>query len=245
MTALLVFIFGLFVGSFLNVCIYRIYRKQSIVFPPSRCPDCGKRLGVSELVPVFSWLFQGGRCRGCHERISWRYPVVELATGVTYALLFAYFPGVDFIIQVFFYSILIIVFFIDLEHQIIPNRLVIVLLIYAVAIQVLRPVHSRPEALIGVAVGGGFLLLLAIVSKGGMGGGDVKLMLALGLWFGWQKTLLLMFLAFLGGGLLSIFLLATGIKKRKDGIAFGPFLIVAALITTIWGRDILQWYLGF
>jgi leader peptidase (prepilin peptidase)/N-methyltransferase len=239
----LVFLFGLAVGSFLNVCIYRIYRGESVIFPPSRCPGCGRRLGAAELLPVVSYLLQRGRCKGCGGSIHWRYALVELLTGLIFVVLLHHFPGPEFLLQAFLYSVFIVVFFIDLDHQVIPNRLVVVLMAFALAVQVFRPALPWGNALLGMLAGGGFLLFLAVVSRGGMGGGDVKLMAALGFWYGWQQTLLLLFLAFVAGGLTGIFLLATGLKKRKDPVPFGPFLVLAALVAGLWGQRILDWYM--
>ncbi len=241
--AVTAFVLGLAVGSFLNVCIYRIARGESVIFPPSRCPGCGRRLGARELIPVVSYLRQRGRCRGCGVAIHWRYALVELLTAFMFVVLLWRFPGFDFFPQAFFYSVLLVVFFIDLDHQVIPNRLVIVLLVLALAVQVFRPVLPWGNALLGMLAGGGLLLLLAVVSRGGMGGGDVKLMAALGFWYGWQQTLLLLFVAFVAGGLTGIFLLAAGIKKRKDPVPFGPFLVMAAVVVGLWGERILHWYI--
>jgi len=240
---LFVFCLGLVVGSFLNVCIYRIYQGESVVFPPSRCPRCGRRLGATELVPVVSYLLQRGRCRGCGGSIHWRYPLVEILTGLVYVALFWHFPGGDFLLQAFFYSVLIVVVFIDLDHQVIPNRLVLLLAVFALGVQAIRPDLPWTSALSGALVGGGFLLSLSVLSRGGMGGGDVKLMAVLGFWYGWQQTVLLMFLAFVAGGLTGVVLLAARLKKRKDGIPFGPFLVLASFIVGFWGEQILRWYL--
>ena len=243
MLVLAVFVLGLLLGSFLNVCIYRLHRGESLITPPSRCPACGRRLRAGELIPVVSYLLQGRRCRGCSTPLHWRYPLVELLTGLLYVALYLYYPGVDFFLQAFLYSVLLVIAFIDLEHQIIPNRLVLLLGAFALLVQLLRPALPWGSALWGVLAGGGFLFLLAVVSRGGMGGGDVKLMAALGFWYGWQLTLLLLFLAFLLGGLTGIILLATGRKKRKDPVPFGPFLVLGAFIAGLWGEQILRWYL--
>lgn len=240
---LLVFLAGLFIGSFLNVCICRIPCGESVVFPPSRCPQCGRRLGAVELVPVLSFFWQRGRCRGCGGGVSWRYAGVEVLTGLVFAVLYARFGWPDFMVQSVFYGILLVIFFIDLDHQIIPNRLVLLLLALALVVQGARPVLSWPQALWGGLLGGGLFLLLAVVSRGGMGGGDIKLVAVLGLWFGWVQLLLLMFLAFFGGGTVGALLLLMGKKTRKDGIPFGPFLVLAAFVVTVWGREILGWYM--
>ena len=239
----IVFVLGLLAGSFLNVCIYRISRGESIVTPPSRCPACGRRLTAAELIPLVSYLLQGRRCKGCAAPIHWRYPLVELLTAILYVVLYRHFPGVDFLPQAFLYSVLLVIVFIDLDHQIIPNRLVLLLGVFVLLLQLLRPALPWGSALWGVLAGGGFLLLLAVVSRGGMGGGDVKLMAVLGFWYGWQLTLLLLFLAFLAGGLTGVVLLATGRKKREDPVPFGPFLVLGAFTVGLWGEQILRWYL--
>jgi len=239
----LVFVLGLLAGSFLNVCICRLPRGESIVFPPSGCPACGRRLGVAELVPVFSWLWQRGRCRGCAAAISWRYPVVELLTGCTFLLLL-YQLGLTaaFAASAAFFAVVIVIAFIDLEYQLIPNRLVIVLLVVAAIRQIFWPEAPLASAIYGALFGSLLLLALAILSGGGMGGGDVKLMLPLGFYSGLPETLLLLLLAFISGGLVGGALLLLKIKGRKDAIPFGPFLSTAALVTALAGRQILDWY---
>ncbi|MCL5982108.1 MAG: prepilin peptidase [Firmicutes bacterium] len=241
----LVFVLGLLVGSFLNVCICRLPRGESIVFPPSKCPSCGRRLGVAELVPVFSWLWQRGRCRGCQVPVSWRYPLVELLTGFTFLLLlYRLGPTAAFAVSAAFFACLIVIAFIDLTHQLIPNRLVIVLSGMAAVRQVFWPEVPLGSAVWGALTGSLLLLALALLTKGGMGGGDVKLMLPLGFYAGLPGTLLLLLLAFISGGLVGGALLLLKIKGRKDAIPFGPFLCTAALVTALAGRQILDWYLN-
>jgi leader peptidase (prepilin peptidase) / N-methyltransferase len=239
----LVFFAGLFIGSFLNVCACRIPVEESVVFPPSRCPSCGRRLGAWELIPVLSFLWQRGRCRGCGVAVPWRYPAGELLTAVTFAVLYSRFGWPAFAWQALFYALLIVLVLIDLEHQIIPNRLVLLLLVLSVVLRLAEPAVSWRDGLLGMLLGGGLFFFLAVVSGGGMGGGDIKLVAVFGLWFGWQQLILLMFLSFLSGGLVSGVLLAAGIKKRKDGIPFGPFLVLAAFIVSMWGAQLVQWYL--
>lgn len=239
----LVFLFSLFVGSFFNVCIYRIPRGESVVFPSSACPACGRHLRAGELVPLLSFILQTGRCRGCGAGVSWRYPLVEVLTALLFTGLFLRFGWPAFLLQTVFFAVLLVIFFIDLEHQIIPNRLVLGLLVYALLLQNFVPVIPWSVALWGGLLGGGFFLFLAMVSRGGMGGGDIKLVTVLGFWFGWGQLLLLLFLAFLVGGLVGGLLLGLGLKKRKDGIAFGPFLVGAAFVVTVWGERIIGWYL--
>lgn len=239
----LAFIYGLFIGSFLNVCIYRLPAGESIVTPPSHCPNCGRRLGARELLPVVSFLWQRGRCRGCGSAIAWRYTLVELATAMLFAVLAWHFGWPDILWQAAFYAVLVVVFFIDLDHQLIPDQLVLLLLGITVLVLSLGRGVPWGSALIGGLVGFCLFLLLAVLSNGGMGGGDIKLVAVLGLWFGWQQLLLLMFLAFLGGGLVGGMLLVLKLKSRKDGIAFGPFLVLAAFIVSLWGNQLITWYL--
>jgi leader peptidase (prepilin peptidase)/N-methyltransferase len=243
MLAVLVFIVGLFIGSFFNVVISRVPEGESVVFPPSHCPGCGRRLSALELIPVLSYAVQGGKCRGCKGEISWRYPVVELATAAMFALLYLRFGWPGFMVQAVFFAILIVIFFIDLEHQIIPNTLVLFLLVTTLVVFIVSPMVLFRDGILGFLLGGVLFFFLAVVSGGGMGGGDIKLVAVLGLWYGWAQLLLLMFLAFLGGGVIGGILLALGIKKRKDGIAFGPFLVLAAFVVSMWGQQILDWYM--
>ncbi|MCR3921841.1 MAG: prepilin peptidase [Firmicutes bacterium] len=239
----LAFIYGLVIGSFLNVCIYRLPVGLSLAQPPSHCPHCGRWLPAAELVPLFSFLWQRGRCRGCGVSISWRYALVEVATGILFAVLMWRFGWPAMLWQAAFYAVLLVIFFIDLDHQIIPNRLVLILVGLAVLALFFAREVSFLSALYGGVLGGGLFFLLAVVSNGGMGGGDIKLVAALGLWFGWAQLLLLIFVAFLGGGLVGGALLLTGLKKRKDGIPFGPFLVSAAFIVSMWGEQLIAWYL--
>ncbi|HZK25840.1 MAG TPA: prepilin peptidase [Oscillospiraceae bacterium] len=239
----LAFIYGLFIGSFLNVCIYRLPAGESIVTPPSHCPNCGRRLGARELLPVVSFLWQRGRCRGCGSAIAWRYTLVELATAILFAVLAWRFGWPDILWQAAFYAVLVVIFFIDLDHQLIPDQLVLLLLGITVLVLVLERGVPWGTALLGGLVGFGLFLLLAVLSSGGMGGGDIKLAAVLGLWFGWPQLLLVMFLSFLGGGLVGGALLLLKLKNRKDGIAFGPFLVLAAFIVSMWGNQLITWYL--
>jgi leader peptidase (prepilin peptidase) / N-methyltransferase len=245
---LLVFILGLLFGSFLNVVIYRLPREESIVTPGSHCPQCNTQLSAGELIPVISYLLQKGRCKTCDAQISSRYPLVELATAVLLTLQVHFF---GFVLPFLFFGlmtlILVAITMIDYDLQIIPDELNLLLLILGI---VYLLVVRLPEvglrgllpSLIGFLVGGGLFLAIAVLSGGGMGGGDVKLMAVLGLWFGWKQLLVLMFLSFVSGAVISLFLLATKIKGRKDAIPFGPFIALAAYLTSIFGPAILRWY---
>ena len=247
--SIIIFLLGTIIGSFLNVCIYRIPREESIVFPGSHCLSCSTPLKWYDLIPILSFLQLRGKCRYCGEKISPRYPFVELLNGIIYLLLYAKVGlGIDFIYYSFLMSILTIIFFIDIDHQIIPNTLVLLILIWDIIYKFINfLIYNLPlnliNHLLGLIVGFILFLLIFILSKGGMGGGDVKLMGVFGFTLGIPRIFLNIFLSFVLGGIISIFLLAFKIKKRKDPIAFGPFLIIGFLVSLFWGYEIIDWYL--
>ncbi|MCF6465640.1 prepilin peptidase [Clostridium sp. Cult2] len=247
---ILIFLLGIIIGSFLNVCIYRIPKGESIVFPSSHCPGCSTPLKWYDLVPVLSFLFQGGKCRYCGENISPRYPIVELLDGIIFITLYFILGfNLDFIFYAFLFSLLIIITFIDLDYQIIPNILVILILLGSIIYKLLNLLlYGIPlnlfNGLMGLTISGLIFLIILIVSKGGMGGGDVKLIGVLGFILGVPKIFLNIFLSFLIGGIISIFLLGFKIKGRKDPIPFGPFITLAFTITLFWGNRIIDWYIA-
>jgi len=255
----LIFIYGLIIGSFLNVCIYRIPREESIVSPPSHCPNCGTRLKAFDLIPLFSYLIFQRKCRYCHLGISPRYFLVELLTGMlSVALFFKYGLTVDFGAFLYLTYILIAVFFIDLDHQIIPNELVIAGLVGGAILFVynlfetfqIYDDHLWWNPLLGMALGSGLLLAVSLIGlalyKGEevMGMGDVKLFAPIGLFLGWRMTLLALFISVVLGGMSSVLLMLLGKANRKSMIPFGPFIVTAVFITIMWGWDILRWYLS-
>ncbi|SDY88810.1 leader peptidase (prepilin peptidase) / N-methyltransferase [Tindallia californiensis] len=245
---LLVFITGLLIGSFINVCVHRLPKDESIVFPSSRCPSCKMKLRSIDLVPVISWLFLKGKCRFCNKSISSRYPLVELLTGFLVTLVYME-TGVS--MHFIFYSIitflLIVIVFIDLDHQIIPDGVNLIIALLGTLYSIYIFYETRSPVLLnslgGILLGGGFFLLIAILSKGGMGGGDIKLMAALGIWFGWQGILMVTFLSFLIGGIYAIGLMLIRNKGRKDMVPFGPFIALAAFLTFLYEPYLLLWYL--
>lgn len=244
-TAVLMFLLGLAGGSFLNVVIHRLPRGESVAFPPSRCPGCGRRLGARELVPVLSFLAQGGRCRGCGQPISWRYPVVELLGGVLLLGVYArYLDPADVAFYGVFAGMLLAATFIDLAHRIIPNRLLAVGLAGGVA---LFP-WARPmpiwTAVAGLGLAGIVMLILALASRGGMGGGDVKLAAVAGFFLGPGPAMMALFLAFVAGGAVGLILLLTKRKGRKDFIPFGPYIALGSVVALLWGQPVVEWYIG-
>lgn len=253
---LLIAIIGLLIGSFLNVCIYRIPRDESISFPPSHCFSCGNNLKPKDLFPVLSYTFLKGKCRYCSEKISIQYPLIEILNSLVYLLLFAHF-GLS--IQFGFYAVLastlIVVSIIDYYHQLIPNKLVLFTLITGVLYRLTTYVVLNEslldvlkQSILGFVIGGGFYLLVFVISNGNMGGGDIKLMAALGIWLGTLDTLLAIFLTFIIGAVVSVLLLVTKIKGRKDAIPFGPFIIIGSFLTILYKTEIIYVYfkmLGF
>ena len=242
------FLFGSIIGSFLNVCIHRIPRGESIVFPPSHCPGCSEKIAPGDNIPILSYLLLRGRCRHCGGGISPVYPLVELLT----ALLFLYFTcrfGLSRVLlpYLIFLSAMIVIFFIDLFHQIIPDVISLPGILVGLALTPLLP-HSFLEGVIGVLAGGGFFLSVAVISekllgKPGMGGGDIKLAAMMGAFLGWKLLIVAVFLALLTGSAVGIILMALKKKGRRDPIPFGPFLALGGILTCLWGPVLLEWYL--
>lgn len=233
---------GLLLGSFANVCIWRLPREESISWPPSHCIHCQQALKPWHLVPVLSWLFLRGRCAMCAGKIAWRYPVVELSTAILFALVGWHWQGslqsVSYLILVF---VLVVAVGTDLSHREIPDQISLggsaVLLLLALIAQ-------NWPALIGGLLLFGILYLIALASRGGMGGGDIKLSLAIGLALGWRLGLVAIFLAFLIGGVMAISLLLFKPVTRKVQVPFGPFLAFGALCAMFFGEGIIQAYVN-
>ncbi|MFQ5848823.1 MAG: prepilin peptidase [Candidatus Methylomirabilales bacterium] len=251
------FVLGLVIGSFCNVCIHRIPEGESIVIPGSRCPNCRTAIRAYDNIPLLSFLLLKGQCRSCGHRISWQYPVVELLTGILFAVTVVRF-GLTWHTAILwaFVAALVIVTFIDLEHQIVPDVITLpgitIGLIWSVLTALLviggppTPVSFSPpaplEALLGTVVGGGILYLVAVLSRGGMGGGDIKLTAMVGALLGWQEVLLTIFLGTLTGSVIALLLLASGRKGRKDPMPFGPFLALGAILALFWGDELIAGY---
>lgn len=241
-----IFILGTIIGSFLNVCIYRIPAKQSIAFPPSHCLKCNTKLRALDLIPVFSFLFTKGRCRYCSHKISLQYPLVELLNGLIYLLIYLKFRfNIELIGYLILSSILLVVTVIDYQHQIIPDTVNLFGLVCAIGFHVvaLSNLSNLFQYIVGSLVGGGFLLLIAVITKGAMGGGDIKLMAMLGFWLGWKLIILNLFLSFFIGGIASIILILFKFKNKKDMIPFGPFIVLATMLTVFYGNDIVNYYI--
>lgn len=239
------FLIGIAVGSFLNVVIDRLPNDQSLLRPPSHCPNCNTQLARKDLIPILSYLRLRGRCRYCQSRIPQRMLWIELATGIVFALLWWHYgPWAEFALLAVYFCLFEVIFFIDLDHQLILNKIVYPASIFALATVSLNPEVSLPEALIGGAVGLGLLLGVVIASRGGMGLGDVKMAGLMGLALGFPVIFVALFVGIVIGGIFAIGLLLMKKRGRKAAIPFGPFLAIGAVTALIWGQSIWDWYTG-
>lgn len=231
------------IGSFLNVCIDRLPQKKSILNNPSHCPHCQQRIPAYDLVPVLSYLILRGRCRNCGESIPLRVLIVEILTGLVFVLIWIRFGlSWETLAVSLFCSLLIVIAFIDLEHQKVLNILIIPGIVLGVISAILLHFDDFWTYLIGGLVGFSALFLIALLAPGSMGMGDAKLILFLGLVTGFPEVILLLFLAFVLGGLTAGLLLLLERINRKDTIAFGPFLALAGFIVLLYGSQIIDWW---
>lgn len=239
---------GLFVGSFLNVCICRIPNDESIVFPPSHCTACNHRLGVLDLFPLFSWVFLRGKCRYCKAKISVQYPAVELSNMVIWLFLFyKYSLSGEFIFTALLFSAFLCLTIIDIYHMILPDKIVVFAAISGV-IYTLLVRRQYVDSLLGVLIGGGFFLLIAfaaplIYKTEAMGLGDVKLMAVIGLWLGLKATVLALGTAFIVAALFCVFVIFKMKAGGKTQIPFGPFICIGAAVSMLYSEQIVHWYL--
>ena len=240
---------GLCIGSFLNVVIYRVPIGQSIVTPPSRCRKCGYQLQWYDNIPVLSWLFLRGRCRKCGVGVSMQYPIVELITGALFVLvIWMTPPGPLLATRLILVCILIALFGIDLEHQILPN----VITLPGIAIGVLLSLIAPPgwkDALIGVLLGGGLLYAIAGAyylwrREEGMGMGDVKMLAMIGAFLGWKAVLVTLVLSSFAGAIIGVALMAAQRGTMKFALPFGTFLAIGAIVSMFVGEPLVAWYAG-
>lgn len=247
---LIIFIFGLCIGSFLNVCICRLIQDESIVFPASRCPKCKKKIKWFDNIPVVSFLLLKGKCRDCFERISWQYPIVEILTGVIFLSIFTKW-GIsrELIVYSLFVPGLLVIAFIDAKTTFIPDVITIPGMIAGLIIKLSFAFIDKNftnffDAGSGMILGLAVFGFIVIASRGGMGIGDIKLAGLIGVFLGLKSTFSMIWLSFILGGIAGIFLLVSKIKGRKDAIPFGPYLVMGALISMFWGENIFKWWLG-
>lgn len=239
-------IFGLVFGSFYNVVGLRVPKNESIAYPPSHCTKCDRRLTALDLVPVFSFLFLKGKCRSCGEKIHWVYPLMEFITAGLFALSFWKFGFTpELIIAILFVSLLVIITVSDIAYMLIPDKVLLPVGVVLLGLRLFIPLDPWWDAIAGALLGFGLLLLIAIVSKGGMGGGDIKLFFVIGLVLGVSGTLLTLFLASFIGAIAGIFMLRGSDAGRKTPVPFGPSIALGAVITYFWGAELISWYMGF
>lgn len=225
------FILGLVLGSFYNVVIWRIPRKKSIISPRSHCPQCKNNLSYSELIPVISFLLQKGKCRHCEAKIGVQYPIVELLTGLLFgfsAYITESLPSL--LVSIIFVSLLLIAGVIDYRHQILPNKITIPGIVIGLILAALGWTVPLLSSITGAVVGGTTLLIIALISKGGMGLGDVKFLALIGAFLGPPFTFVAIFLASLAGAVIGTIYLIITRQGRKTPIPFGPFLALGGLI---------------
>lgn len=253
---LFIFILGAVMGSFFNVCIYRLPQKEGLVFPGSHCPVCHASIKPWENIPILSYIFLRGRCRYCRGKISGRYIIVETLTGLLYLGLYLRFGlGVDFFYFLFFVSVLIIITFIDIEHFLILDKITYPSMVIGLIVCLIR--NDLAGGVIGLLSGAGIIYGIVVVSaivlkminhpckdEGGMGLGDVKLAGVMGVFLGWKFVLVALFFACLFGSIIGLALIFLGLKKRTDYIPFGPHLAMGSLVVVFWGERVLGWYLG-
>jgi leader peptidase (prepilin peptidase)/N-methyltransferase len=248
--ALFALVTGMVVGSFLNVCICRMPKDESVVSPPSHCPHCDYRIRWYDNIPLFSYLLLRGKCRGCGTGISLQYPLVELLNGLlTLALFLRFGPTLAFLVLFLFCSALVVITFIDLEHQIIPDEISLPGIVVGFIFSFFLPDHSWLNSLLGILLGGGSLLLVAyayqwLTGKEGMGGGDIKLLAMMGAFLGWKSIPFIIFASSLVGSVVGITIILVQKKDSKLAIPFGPYLAFGAVLYIFYGRQIIQWYLA-
>ncbi|MCF8112007.1 MAG: A24 family peptidase [Desulfobacteraceae bacterium] len=240
---------GLCVGSFLNVCISRIPAGNSIVSPGSHCPVCGEPIRFYDNIPVISYLLLRAKCKNCAVPISIRYPAVEIITGAMAVFLLLKFGfSIPALIYFIFISSLLVITFIDIDYQIIPDSISLAGIIAGLAVSFLLPEVTFAESVIGALVGGGSLFAVAmsyylLTGREGMGGGDIKLLAMIGAFTGWQGVIFTVFAASATGTVIGLVLMAAKGRNMKFAVPFGPFLSFGAMVYLFFGQAIIYWYL--
>jgi len=245
---LVIFIFGACIGSFLNVCIYRLPLKKSIVFPGSACPKCGHKLSCFENIPIISYLFLKGRCSKCKTKISFIYPLVEILTALFALFLWIKFGlTISFFIYFIFVCALIVITFIDINYRIIPDVISLPGIVFGFISSFFLPNISWLDSLLGILLGGGILYIVTwgyylATKKIGMGGGDIKLLAMIGSFLGWESIPFVIFISSLTGSLVGITYILIKKRGKNYKIPFGPFLAFGALVHLFFSDEILTIY---
>jgi leader peptidase (prepilin peptidase)/N-methyltransferase len=244
------FIFGAAIGSFLNVCIFRLPLEQSIVSPSSHCFSCKKPIAFYDNVPLISFIFLKGKCRHCKAPFSYQYPLVELLTGIlAFASVLMWGFTINALSVFIFLAALIAITFIDIEYKIIPDVISLPGILYGLLAALVLPRISFLDSFFGVLLGGGSLLLVAglyylLTKQEGMGLGDVKLLAMMGAFLGWQSILFIVMIGSMTGAVIGIVAMLIKKKDRKYAIPFGPFLSLGAVSYLFFGQDIISWYVN-
>jgi len=241
---------GLIVGSFLNVCIYRLPRRESVNWPGSHCTACNRPLSWYENVPIISWLVLRGRCRTCGERISVLYPLVELITGVLFVAGYAIYGWTPMLpVRLAFACAMVVLFAIDLRHHLLPNVITVPGIVIGFLLSLFLPPGWK-ASLIGLIAGGGVLFVIAegyyrLRGVEGLGMGDVKMLSMIGAFLGWKLMLVTLILGSFAGSLIGVGVIALGRGGMKAALPFGTFLAVGALTAAVVGDPLVEWYTGF
>jgi leader peptidase (prepilin peptidase)/N-methyltransferase len=243
-------LFGAIIGSFLNVCVYRLPLGRSVVWPASACPSCGRQLSWYDNIPIVSFALLGGRCRLCRAPISIRYPIIEALTAAMFAAGWWYYgPGVTLASRLVFGCALMVLFAIDLEHHLLPN----VITLPGIVVGFVFSIFGDPgwlSSLVGILVGGGVLygvaeLYYRVRHAEGLGMGDVKMLAMIGAFVGWKLTLVTLMMASFAGSLVGVIIIVLQRGSMKYALPFGTFLAMGAALAATIGPDVLNWYLGF
>ena len=243
--SVLFFSLGLAIGSFLNLCIDRLPKRESIIRPPSHCDVCQHRLMPLDMIPLLSYLFLRGKCRHCGASIHFRVPLVEAITGLIFVLLWNHYGfTIELSLGILFSCFFIVIVVIDLEHHLILNCVVYPAIALAFLVPILIPEYVILPAVIGGLIGIGILLPLALFSPSGLGMGDVKLAVLIGLLVGFPQVFVVLFTCFVIGGVIAGGLLLTRLKRRKDPIPLAPFFTIGLATAVFYGEEILRFYLG-
>ncbi|WP_409301955.1 prepilin peptidase [Peribacillus sp. SCS-155] len=236
-------ILGVILGSFYNVVGLSVPAKLSFTTRRSACPSCNKTLTAIELIPIVSYILQGGKCRGCKAAISPLYPIIELMTGLLFALSYHVFGlSGEFFVSLALVSLLMIIFVTDIKYMLIPDKILLFFAVVFLFLRIFYPLAPWWDSLLGAAVGFGLLLLIAIVSRGGMGGGDIKLFAVLGLVLGTKHVLLGFMFSTFYGAIFGVAGMLLGKVKKKNPIPFGPFIVFGALTAYFYGDVLLDLY---
>ncbi|GGM27306.1 prepilin peptidase [Paraliobacillus quinghaiensis] len=238
------FIFGSVFGSFYNVVGLRVPQNSFFQSDRSYCPRCEKTLHWYELLPIISYVIQTGKCRNCKNRISPLYPTIELSTAILFSFsYYLYGFDIDLVMALLLTSLCVIIIVSDITYMLIPNKILLVFLPILIIVRIIDPIEPWWSSLVGAAIGFILLMVIILVSKGGMGAGDMKLFTLLGIVLGYKGILLTFFLSTIFGTIITILLLLTKRINRKSAIPFGPYICLASLTTFYFGNEIINWYI--